>query len=106
MSKVNRFVDLILWRLHIVYRDPLDVAHDFLGFVWSGPLQTNPFVLFLGNTFRVYLVILISLTAIKLFHINDIWQGANIIEGFMIALQVKERERERIALFYFFFFRQ
>lgn len=90
MAKLQRFVDMFLFRLHKVSNDPLEVAHDFLGWVCSNPLQSNIFAIIVGNTFRIYIVLLAVLVFINLFHAHDIWAFATTIEGFTVALQVTQ----------------
>lgn len=83
------WLDLLLFRLHKIYNDPVDVALHFLDYICSNPLQRNRCARLTGNIFRIYIVLLCILSVIQLGLANDVWEFASTFEGLMIAIQVK-----------------
>lgn len=89
MSRQISWKDLILWRLHKVCNDPLEVSQVFLGYICSNPREKNKCTVFIGNIFRVYIILISFLSVFNLFLTTDIWELASTIEGIMVCLQVK-----------------
>lgn len=88
MVKLIKLTDLLFFRFDKTLKDPLEVAQSLLKIVCSDPREKNRILIFIGNIFRLYIVILAILSAINLFYSTDIWMFASTFEGFMVAVQV------------------
>lgn len=91
MVRLIRLADLMFFRLHRTSKDPVEVAQALLGIVCSDPREKSRIITFVGNIFRVYIVILGILSATNLYFSSDIWMFASTFEGFMVAVQVSSK---------------